>query len=76
MKNAQETIELLGGRKAVMEITGLTKGRISQWVSENKIPKYWLLQFHLMRPDLISDPRAERPLQASTGATPVEAAHG
>lgn len=56
---AQTIIDLMGGRKQVMEITGLTKGRLSQWVSEDRIPKYWLLEFHLRKPETIADPRRE-----------------
>lgn len=59
MNEAQQIIDLMGGRKAVMEITGLTKGRISQWVSENSIPRYWLLEFHLRNPGAVSDPRRQ-----------------
>lgn len=38
-------IDRLGGNKAVIELTGLTKGRISQWRTENVIPRPWLMFF-------------------------------
>lgn len=48
MMTAAEIVRVLGGRKRVMEITLLSKGRISQWVKENHIPRSWLLAFHLL----------------------------
>lgn len=38
-------IEELGGRQVVIDMTGLTKGRISQWVNENSVPRPWLKYF-------------------------------
>jgi hypothetical protein len=43
--DASDIIARLGGTKKVIEITGLTRGRISQWRTENAIPKPWLLLF-------------------------------
>lgn len=40
--DAGEVIDRLGGSKTVQEMTGLSKGRISQWRTENHIPKPWL----------------------------------
>lgn len=51
-----EIIEIMGGRKEVMKITGLTKGRVHQFVSEDYIPRHWLLLFHQMKPRLIPHP--------------------
>jgi len=48
MMTAAEIVRVLGGSKRVMEITLLSKGRISQWVKENHIPRSWLLAFHLL----------------------------
>ncbi|MFM0479099.1 hypothetical protein PQQ81_01070 [Paraburkholderia strydomiana] len=48
--NANQIVTLMGGRKAVIEITGLTKGRISQWVNEDHIPAPWLAAFKAMKP--------------------------
>lgn len=48
MMTAIEIIRALGGRKRVMEITLLSKGRISQWEKENHIPRSWQLAFHLL----------------------------
>lgn len=45
-------IEALGGRKAVIEMTGLTRGRISHWVTQNHIPRPWLKFFQEKFPDL------------------------
>lgn len=39
---AADVIEALGGNKAVQKLTGLSKGRISQWRTENHIPALWL----------------------------------
>jgi hypothetical protein len=48
--NANQIVTLMGGRKAVIKITGLTKGRISQWVNEDHIPAPWLAAFRAMKP--------------------------
>jgi hypothetical protein len=55
--NATQVIEIMGGRAEVMKITGLTKGRLSQWVSDNEIPRSWLVAFHAMKPKQIPYPR-------------------
>ncbi|GAB3107720.1 hypothetical protein GCM10027288_18320 [Bordetella tumbae] len=56
--NATDVINIMGGRAEVMRITGLTKGRISQWVSDNEIPRSWMTAFHAMRPNEIPAPAA------------------
>lgn len=43
--NAKQLIEAAGGRKAVMQLTGLKRARISQWCTENYIPNAWVLLF-------------------------------
>lgn len=35
-------IDAVGGRQRIIALTGLTKGRISQWVTDNDIPRPWL----------------------------------
>lgn len=40
--DTKELIDLLGGPKKVIADTGLSKGRISQWSTENKITDSWL----------------------------------
>lgn len=50
--DTKKIIAEVGGRKAVMEMTGLTKGRISQWVNDNKIPAPWLKFFQAKFPSL------------------------
>ena len=50
--NAEKIIKAIGGRKVVIEMTGLTKGRISQWVVDNSIPVPWLKFFGAKFPDL------------------------
>lgn len=40
--NARELITALGGPQAVINETGLTKGRISQWQTSNHIPRPWV----------------------------------
>lgn len=49
--NANQVIDVMGGRKAVMKITGLSKGRISQWISQNHIPRSWLVAFRTLKPE-------------------------
>lgn len=53
--NASEIIDRLGGTKKVIEITGLSRARISQWRTENAIPKPWLLLFCERDPRLARD---------------------
>jgi hypothetical protein len=43
--DTKKLMDVLGGRKAVIEITELTRGRISQWVVENEVPTPWLKFF-------------------------------
>jgi hypothetical protein len=50
--NAKNLIEAVGGRKKVMELTGLSRGRISQWVTGNDIPVAWLKFFQAQFPRL------------------------
>jgi DNA-binding transcriptional regulator YdaS (Cro superfamily) len=47
--DANQVIKVMGGRQAVMKITGLSKGRISQWITGNHIPVPWLAAFRAMR---------------------------
>lgn len=49
--NANQVIDAMGGRREVMRITGLSKGRISQWVRENHIPTSWLVAFRAIKPE-------------------------
>jgi hypothetical protein len=53
--NANQVIEVMGGRKAVMKITGLSKGRISQWITQNHIPNSWLAAFRALKPAAFAD---------------------
>lgn len=53
--DASKVIEVMGGRKRVMEITGLSKGRLSQWTKENWIPTSWMTAFRAMKPEAFSD---------------------
>jgi len=50
--NAHQIIERMGGRAEVMRITGLTKGRISQMVTEDHIPKSWMTAFRALKPEV------------------------
>jgi len=59
--NANQIIETMGGRAEVMRITRLSKGRLSQWVKQNEIPRAWLMFFHERHPDLIPHPDEARP---------------
>ena len=49
---ATDIVQALGGRRKVIELTGLTKGRISQWEKQNHIPRSWLLAFHALNPEI------------------------
>lgn len=40
--NINAFISDIGGRKVLIDDTGLTKGRISQWVKDKRIPAPWV----------------------------------
>lgn len=51
--NGAKIIEEIGGVAKAMEITGLTKGRISHFVTgRDDIPDHWMRLFKKERPDL------------------------
>lgn len=54
--DAKKIIQILGGAQKVLSITRLSKGRISQWVKNNEIPRSWMLAFHYMEPEKIPHP--------------------
>lgn len=54
--NVNRVFEIMGGREAVLGLTRLTKGRLSQWVKDDSIPRAWLMLFHQMHPDEIPHP--------------------
>ncbi|MFT0547466.1 hypothetical protein ACMHYO_14185 [Allopusillimonas ginsengisoli] len=54
--NANQVIEVLGGRAEAIRLTGLTKGRISQWAACGVIPRPWMMFFHERYPDKIPHP--------------------
>lgn len=54
--DTKQIIDAVGGRSKVLKLTGLTKGRISQWESTNHIPRAWHLLFHEMHPRKIPHP--------------------
>uniref|UniRef100_UPI0033426C6A hypothetical protein n=1 Tax=Castellaniella defragrans TaxID=75697 RepID=UPI0033426C6A len=64
---AKKIIEIMGGRAEVMRITGLTKGRISQMVKDNHIPKSWMTAFRAMKPAAFR--------RAASAPTPKEPSH-
>lgn len=41
--DTREIVQLMGGQSAVRKITGLSRGRISQWVIGNNIPRPWAM---------------------------------
>jgi len=53
--DAKTLITEFGGRQKVMAMTGLSKGRISQWVTTDEIPLAWLRFFKAKRPRLDLD---------------------
>ncbi len=50
--DTKHLVGLLGGPSQIMEDTGLSKGRVSQWVSEDRITPSWLKFYRLKRPDI------------------------
>jgi len=40
--DVEKFIEEIGGRAVIIEQTGLTKSRISQWCKERAIPRPWV----------------------------------
>lgn len=61
MNNTEKYIEALGGPKAVMQYTGLSKGRISQWIKADRIQTYWLFVLSMRRPDIRLSYKVETP---------------
>ncbi len=61
---ASEIIDRLGGSKAVQELTGLSKGRVSQWRTQNRIPRSWELFLRSARPEVFVEP----PVQGEVAA--------
>ena len=51
MEKVESFIVDIGGRKSVVDETGLTKARISQWVVDDEIPRSWLRYFELKYPE-------------------------
>jgi len=49
---AAEIIDRLGGNSTVQAITGLSKGRISQWRGENHIPEPWMRVLKAEHPNI------------------------
>lgn len=45
----------------MQQLTGLSKGRISQWRTENHIPRSWRLFLETAKPEIFADgdPTAE-----------------
>lgn len=66
--DAKQIIDVMGGRAEVMRITGLTKGRISQMVTENHIPVAWMVAFRAMKPSVFGPEPIRRPKKESADA--------
>lgn len=62
--DAKTIIDNLGGQSAVRELTGLSKGRISQWWTGNHIPRSWLLYLSEKRPEAFQPPNIVLPSAA------------
>jgi hypothetical protein len=60
---AADIIDRLGGSKEVQKLTGLSKGRISQWRTENHIPRPWRQFFESAHPKVF---RKERQRQRAS----------
>jgi hypothetical protein len=67
--DAKQLIEHIGGPAKVMEETGLSKGRISQWSTSGTIPTPWLKYFRQKYPqfDWTSYPGKLVPLKLDRG---------
>jgi hypothetical protein len=50
--DTSKIITAIGGRKKVIEMTGLTRATISYWVTNNRFPKPWLKFFQTKYPRL------------------------
>jgi hypothetical protein len=50
--DAKSLIQAAGGRKKVMQMTGLTRGQISHWVVDNYIARHWILFFQAKFPEI------------------------
>jgi hypothetical protein len=48
--NVQAFTQAVGGRRVLISVTGLSKGRISQWVTDNHIPRSWVKFLELRFP--------------------------
>lgn len=48
--NAKEFIETAGGVKKVMKLTGLSRAALSNWRTQNYIPKHWVAFFRMKFP--------------------------
>lgn len=48
--NAKEFIEAAGGANKVMKLTGLSRAALSNWRTQNYIPKHWIAFFRLKNP--------------------------
>lgn len=58
--DAKQIVEAMGGVKETVKITGLTRGRIYQFMKENHIPRPWLLFFHAKNPKKIPLPKNQQ----------------
>jgi hypothetical protein len=63
--NVGRVIDRLGGPKEVQALTGLSKGRISQWRTENHIPESWCRYLRAIRPEVFVDEAKPRRRRAS-----------
>lgn len=81
--NTTEIIQEMGGRQAVIELTQLSKGRISQWEKQNHIPRAWRVAFYAMNsrvppPDAnlagVTNAKSQRPGHShlATNSTPAD----
>jgi len=71
--DTSKIIDALGGNKAVMESTGLSKGRISQWRNGERVPLPWLHFFLTRLPQYSDEIQAEIDAEISRKASESEA---
>lgn len=72
---AKEFIEAAGGQAKVMKLTGLSRAGISNWRTQNYIPKHWIVFFKAKVPAIRKatlELEADYPTKAKKPATSVQ----
>jgi hypothetical protein len=70
--NAEQLIEAAGGRKRVMELTGLSRQSMCSWCSQNYIPRAWVNFLRLKFPEIRKAQLHLAPTYQKKQALPVQ----